>query len=125
MFNHLNSNSSNSLFERIILFIKDKSFLRIIVDENSAFFGGSDAPIFIQAGETVDNLQGAFIVADADTKFTLLEDDDNKSMLANNYMGTFTSTSTLKENRIIRAANNRKIKKVTVTSGAIWIFKTR
>jgi hypothetical protein len=124
MFNHLNSNTSSSLFQRIILAIKEKSFLRIIVDENSAFFGGSDAPIFIQVGETVDDLQGAFIVADADTKFTTLEDDAGVNMLLS-YMGSFTSASTLKENRIIRAANNKKIKKVVLTSGAIWIFKTR
>lgn len=122
MFKHLNTDGSVNLFGRIIASVKDFAYLRVKVDSNSAFFGGDNAPKYYKAGDTIDDCNGSYLMADADTTFTELTDSEDKNMLANSYLGNFISSTVLKEGRIIKANMDKKIKKIIVNTGAIWVI---
>lgn len=122
MFKHFNTEQSANLFGRIIASVKDFAYLRVKVEANSAFFGGDNAPKYYKAGDTIEDANGAYIMADSDTTFTELTDSENKNMLANSYLGNFISTTTLKEGRIIKANIDKKIKKIVINTGAIWVI---
>lgn len=124
MFNHLNVDGVKALYENIIAFIGKFRYMRFTADENSAFFGGKTAPYYIPSAVAEATLEAGYLLADSDSVFSVLEDSGNNNMLAASYLGTFTSSTVLKEGRIIRAKEGLKIKKVTLTSGAVWAFQT-
>lgn len=124
MFNHLTSSASQSFFGRIIAGFKGLQYLRVLVDENSAFFGGKDAPTYIKATDgPITTADYAYVIADVDSTFTTLADSEGENMLTGNYLGSFVAATTLKELRIIRAKKDRKIKSVTMATGAVWGIK--
>jgi len=122
MFKHFNTEQSASLFGRIIATVQNFAYLRVKVDANSAFFGGDNAPKYYKAGDTIADCNGSYLIADADTTFTELTDSEDKNMLGNSYLGNFISATVLKEGRIIKANMDKKIKKIVVNTGAIWVI---